>query len=219
MTNDKRQPHKPYTEEDDSPISKLSDIDFTGVYSYANYLRWEIDERLELIRGRIYKMGTPSSTHQRVSGALFFKLYLYLEHKTCEVFSAPFDVRLTHDATDDAAVTTVVQPDICVICDLDKVDDRGCLGAPDIMIEILSPSNNKKELDIKFHLYEEFGIKEYWVIHPFNERIMKYELDTTGKYTISSQFTSDSEFTSALLPDFKLNLSELFARSRARGKA
>ncbi|MCD0489262.1 Uma2 family endonuclease [Pedobacter sp. MC2016-14] len=210
MTKDKELHHKPYPDRADEPVHQLSDIDLTGFYSYSNYLRWEIDERLELIRGRIYQMTAPSSTHQVIAGTLFAELYFYLKKKSCQVFIAPFDVRLTHDSTDDTAVTTVVQPDICVICDLTKVDARGCIGAPDIMVEVLSPSNNKKELNLKFHLYEEFAIKEYWVVHPVKKSVMKYELDASGKYEKNTQFTGDEELTSALLPGFKLNLSELF---------
>ncbi|MCD0489261.1 Uma2 family endonuclease [Pedobacter sp. MC2016-14] len=210
MTKDKELPHKPYPDRTDEPAQQLSDIDLTGFYSYANYLRWEIDERLELIRGRIYQMAAPSSVHQEIAMNLSGELYFYLKNKSCKVFAAPFDVRLTHDAKDDEAVTTVVQPDICVICDLTKVDARGCIGAPDIMVEVLSPSNNKKELNLKFHLYEEFGIKEYWVVHPVKKSVMKYELDASGKYEKNTQFTGDGELTSALLPGFKLNLSELF---------
>ncbi|MCD0489260.1 Uma2 family endonuclease [Pedobacter sp. MC2016-14] len=215
MTKDKKQATpKPYPNGEDKPIAKLSDIDLTGFYSYAQYLRWEIDERLELIRGHIYRMAGPSLAHQRVSRTLFGELYIYLKNKSCEVFSAPFDVRLAHNSTDDAAVTTVVQPDICVVCDVNKLDSRGCIGAPDIMVEILSPSNNKKELNLKFHLYEEFGIKEYWVVHPVKKSVMKYELDASGKYEKNTQFTGDGELTSALLPGFKLNLSELFPSLR-----
>ena len=212
MTKDKKQqPHQPYPNGDDKPIHHFSEIDLTGFYSYANYLRWEIDERLELIRGRIYQMSAPSRVHQSVTGAMHAEIYLYLKNKSCEVYIAPFDVRLTHGSTDDDAVTTVVQPDICVVCDLSKLDPRGCIGAPDIMVEVLFPSNNKKELNVKFYLYEEFGIKEYWVVHPIKKSIMKYELDAAGKYSINSQFTADSEFTSTLLPGFRLDLQELFA--------
>ncbi len=202
---------KQYPNADDEPIiNKLSDIDLTGFYSYANYLRWEIDERLELIKGRIYKMAAPSTAHQGVSAVLFGELYLYLKGKSCKIFAAPFDVRLTYESTDDAKVTTVVQPDICVVCDAAKLDTRGCIGAPEIVVEILSPGNNKKELNIKYRLYEEFGVKEYWVVHPAKKSVMIYALNQDGKYESEGHYKNDDKLSSGLLPGFTLNLTEVF---------
>jgi len=104
----------------------------------------------------------------------------------------------------------VLQPDICVICDRAKLDERGCLGAPDIVIEILSAGNNKTELIHKYEVYEEFGVKEYWVINPTDKTLLKYNLSDQGKFISSGLFTSDEEATSAVLPGFVLHLSELF---------
>ena len=203
---------KSYPDPDEEPVvDKLSDIDLTGFYSYANYLRWEIDERLELIRGHIYEMGAPSTNHQKASRVISGELYIYLKSRDCQVFSAPFDVRLTHYSKLDGEITTVVQPDICVICDASKIDARGCLGAPEIIVEILSPGNNTKELNIKYHLYEEFGVKEYWVVHPIKRSLMKYTLNSSGKYDADGLFKQENQFTSKLLPGFALNLSEVFA--------
>src|ERR1700729_4001184 len=107
---------------------QLSDLDLTKTYTYADYLKWTFDERLELIKGKIFKMSSaPSSGHQSVSGAVFNELYNYLKSKPCKVFSAPFDVRLIRRSIDDEAIITVVQPDICVICDLKKIDTKGCI--------------------------------------------------------------------------------------------
>jgi len=201
---------KPYPNPDDEPVvSKLSDIDLTGFYSYANYLRWEIDERLELIKGRIYEMGAPSTGHQKVSRVISGELYIYLKGQQCQVFSAPFDVRLTYGAKLDHAITTVVQPDVCVICDASKIDARGCLGAPDIVVEILSPGNNKKELNIKYNLYEEFGVKEYWIVHPGKRCLMKYALNDNGKYETEEHYKNGDQVNSRLLPGFTLNLNEV----------
>lgn len=130
---------------------QLSDLDFNKTYTYADYLKWTFDERLEVIKGKIFKMSpAPGSVHQIVSGAIFNELYNFLrKRKPCRVFSAPFDVRLSHRSVDDKEIVTVVQPDICVICDPQKIDSKGCIGAPDIVVEILSPGNNKKELQNK----------------------------------------------------------------------
>lgn len=204
---------KEYPNEENEPIiSKLSDIDLTGFYSYSNYLRWGIDERLELIKGRIYEMRAPSMVHQKVLTQIFGPLFLYFKKHRCQVFVAPFDIRLTHQSTADDAITTVVQPDVCVICNESKLDARGCLGAPDIVVEILSPGNNKKELNIKYHLYEEFGVKEYWVVHPIKKSMMKYTLNKEGKYEPGGQFKAGDQLTSNLLPGFILDLNEVFNR-------
>ncbi len=201
----------PNSEEEDRAVNKLSDIDLTGFYSYANYMRWDIEERLEIIKGQIYLMSAPFRKHQEVSGVMFAELFFYLKGKPCKVYSAPFDVRLTHQSKEDKDVTTVVQPDLCVVCDPEKLDERGCIGAPDIVVEVLSPSNNKKELNIKYHLYEEFGVKEYWVVHPKKKSVMKYVLDDEGKYDTEGPFTDSHQFTSKILPGFVLNLEEVFA--------
>src|SRR5215213_10110840 len=109
----------------------------------------------------------PAPLHQKISGRLFLRIRNFLENKTCHLFSAPFDVRLPRkNKRKDSEITTVVQPDLCIICDELKIDDRGCLGAPDLIIEILSPGNTEKEVKLKFELYEESGVKEYWVIYP-----------------------------------------------------
>ncbi|MDB4918838.1 Uma2 family endonuclease [Mucilaginibacter sp.] len=146
---------------------QLSDLDINKTYTYADYLKWTFDERLELIKGKIFKMSpTPGSVHQRISFRLTLWIGNYLEGKSCELFTTPFDVRLPRLSKDDKEIITVVQPDVCVICDPKKVDDKGCIGTPDIVIEILSPGNNKKELRNKFEAYEEAGVLEYWIINP-----------------------------------------------------
>lgn len=190
---------------------QLSDLDLSKTYSYADYLKWTFDERLELIKGRIFKMTpAPGSVHQRQSGMIYAELYSYLRGKSSEVFSAPFDVRLPKLSGNDKDIITVVQPDICVICDPKKIDDRGCLGAPDIVVEILSPGNNKKELKNKYEAYEEALVKEYWIIHPQEKTFLKYVL-TNGHFQPSKLLTLGDSVTTEILPGFALNLDELFA--------
>jgi len=190
---------------------QLSDLDISKTYTYADYLKWAFDERLELIKGKIFEMSpAPGSVHQLVSGAVFNELYNYLKGKPCKVFSAPFDVRFIRRSVDDDAITTVVQPDICVICDINKIDAKGCIGAPDIMVEILSPGNNRKELQNKYEVYEEAGVLEYWVIHPQEKTFLKYTL-INNAFQPSRLLTIGDEVTTPILPDFILNLDELFA--------
>ncbi len=146
-------------------------------YTYADYLQWKIEERIELFKGRILKLSAPNRIHQHVSGNLYFTIHQFLKGKKCQVYSAPFDVRLpVQNRKKDNEVTTVVQPDICVICDETKLDDRGCCGAPDLVVEILSPGNSQKEVRLKFDIYEEAGVKEYWLIHPVEQTVIAYTL-------------------------------------------
>ena len=189
---------------------QLSDLDINKTYTYADYLKWTFDERLELIKGKIFTMSpAPGSVHQIISAAVSNELYNYLKGKPCRVFSAPFDVRLIRRSIDDKDVTTVVQPDICVICDPKKVDAKGCIGSPDIVVEILSPGNNKKELRNKFEAYEEAGVLEYWIINPTEKNLLQYIL-IDGRFQAARPFTIDDELTTSILPGFILSVDELF---------
>lgn len=191
---------------------QYSDLDLNKTYSYADYLKWAFTERLELIKGKVFEMSpAPGSTHQRISQRINYKLYNYLSGKSCEVFTAPFDVRLSRkDHLTDKEIITVVQPDICIICDPHKIDARGCFGAPDIVVEILSPGNNKKELRNKYEVYEEAGVKEYWIVSPQYETFLKYTLDAQGQYQPSRLMTVGDEITTPILPEFILDLDAVF---------
>jgi Uma2 family endonuclease len=190
---------------------EFADIDLSQEYSYADYLQWTFEERLELIKGKIFKMSpAPSRIHQKLSWEIARELADYLKGKTCEAYTAPFDVRLPRKSKDDKDVMTVVQPDICVICDPSKLDDRGCVGAPDIIIEILSPGNSKKELENKYEVYEESGVKEYWLIVPEVPAVFQYALGQDGHYAGARPLTADHILTTSILPGFELNLEEVF---------
>lgn len=190
---------------------QVSDLDFEKSYTYADYLQWTFDDRLEILKGKLFKMTpAPNRMHQRLSGVIFNQMFQFLKGQPCHVYSAPFDVRLSRKNAADESVTTVFQPDICVICDLEKLDDRGCVGAPDIVVEILSPGNNKKELRNKYEIYEEAGVLEYWIVWPLEKTFMKYTLDETGKYIPSKILTLGDEVTTPVLPGFLLDLEEVF---------
>lgn len=182
-----------------------------GNYSYADYLTWQFDEVVELIKGKIFKKAAaaPKRIHQRVSIKIASKFYTYLEGKQCQVYDAPFDVRFPKESKKDHKIHDVVQPDICVICDPEKLDDRGCIGAPDLIVEILSPGNSKTELKHKFELYESNGVREYWVIHPENQDILIYTL-IDGKYSPSALLTSGDVVKSIAVEGFTLDLEEFF---------
>jgi Uma2 family endonuclease len=188
---------------------KEPDLAFNN-YSYADYLSWTMDEMVEIIKGRVFKMSpAPKRIHQKISWSLSGLLYNYLKNKKCQAFSAPFDVRLPLKSRKNEDIFTVVQPDICVICDLDKLDDAGCIGAPDLVIEILSKGNNKKELKNKYEVYEESGVKEYWIIHPEEQTLIINKL-VDGKYIPSRLLTTGDEITTPILPEFVLNLTDVF---------
>ena len=188
---------------------KEPDLAFNN-YSYADYLSWTMDEMVEIIKGRVFKMSpAPKKIHQKISWRLSGLLYNYLKDKKCQAFSAPFDVRLPIKSIKNEEIFTVVQPDICVICDLEKLDDAGCIGAPDLIIEILSKGNNKKELKNKYEVYEESGVKEYWIIHPEEQTLLINKL-VDDKYISSRLLTNGDEITTSILPGFVLNLNDVF---------
>ncbi|RYE30011.1 MAG: Uma2 family endonuclease [Sphingobacteriaceae bacterium] len=192
-------------------IMRLSDLDLSKTYTYADYLQWKFDERIELIKGKIFKMSpAPSSAHQRTSRIILVALDIFLQGQPCEVFNAPFDVRLNKITKNSEQVQTVVQPDICVICDRSKIDEKGCLGAPDIVAEILSPGNNKKELQNKYEVYQENGVLEYWIVSPQDKTFLKYTLNDEGIYISSKLLTVGDEVITPVLPGFVLNLEHVF---------
>ena len=189
---------------------ELANLDLNKVYTYADYYKWKFEERVELIKGYIFKMSpSPNRLHQEISGGISYQLQKFLERSPCKVYTAPFDVRFPRKSKADKDIITVLQPDICVVRDRSKLDDRGCIGAPDIVVEVLSPSNNKKELKNKYEIYEEAGVKEYWVVWPYEQTMIVYTL-TDGKFVSSPVISGGDILTSSVLPGFSLNISELF---------
>ena len=189
---------------------QFADLDLTKLYTYADYYKWQFDERIELIKGKIFKMSpAPNSLHQDITGEVFNLIKNFLRKKECKVYIAPFDVRLIRKSSEDKDITTVLQPDICVICDRSKIDKRGCIGAPDLVVEVLSPGNSAKELKNKYEVYEEYGVKEYWIVSPQNQNFLIYTLHD-GKFQLSPVKLAGDVVTSAVLPGFSLDLTELF---------
>jgi len=181
-----------------------------GRYSYADYLTWDIDEMVELIKGKVFRQAAaPRRKHQEIVTRVLTSLYNLIRGSSCRAYTAPFDVRLPTRSKKDEDIFTVVQPDICVVCDPGKLDHAGCIGAPDLIVEILSPGNHKKELQNKYEIYEESGVKEYWIIHPEELMLLKYTLEN-GKYNASKLFTTGEVVTSACVEGFQLDLEEVF---------
>jgi Uma2 family endonuclease len=194
------------------PITKFSQLDLTKQYSYADYLTWHFNERVELIRGWISKMSpAPGTTHQAVSWDIAYYFANYFRKTNCKTFAAPFDVRLldSKKSKNNQQVFSVVQPDICVICDEKKIDERGCVGAPDLIIEIVSPGNSKREMKTKYELYEENGVREYWIANPLEKNIMLYVLKAK-KYHLKKIYFDDDAIESVLFKGLVIDLKEIF---------
>ena len=177
-------------------------------YTYADYLKWDFEEIVELIKGKIFtKAAAPNRRHQEVSVNLTSRIYDFLKGQSFKVYPAPFDVRFSNDP-EFSRTDSVVQPDISVICDPSKLDDKGCFGAPDIIVEIISPGNSRVELQNKYELYEEFRVREYWVVHPTDCTLLIYTL-VEGKFQPSRLFTSGDRIRSSVMPGFTLDLEEI----------
>ena len=153
----------------------------------------------------------PSRNHQRVSLKTTRILDRFFEKSPCELYVAPFDVRLINfkKSSPNNQIFSVVQPDLCVICDASKLDEQGCLGAPDLIVEILSKGNSKKELSIKFDLYEENGVQEYWIVNPTEKNIFIYVLQD-GKYIGSRPYILETEIQSPTFPELKFEVDKIF---------
>lgn len=193
-------------------ITNINQLDLDKTYSYADYLTWIFQEKLELIKGKIFQMSpAPSRFHQQVSGNLHGIMWTAFKNHSCNLYAAPFDVRLLDKkkSTLDKDIFTVVQPDLCVICDENKLDDRGCIGAPDLIIEILSPGNSSKEMKYKFDLYEEAGVQEYWIVNPENRTLFVYILKD-DKFIGMHPLIEEDEIQSPLFPQLDFKLEEIF---------
>jgi Uma2 family endonuclease len=181
------------------------------VYTYEDYCKFNDDKRREVINGVIYLMTAPLREHQKILSNLFLEFGNYLRGKKCEVFPAAFDVRLPKEGETKETASTIVQPDIVVICDRKKLDRRGCFGAPDLVIEILSPSTGKRDMTEKFNLYQEHGVLEYWIIDPYTQRIDRFPLNKdTGKYASPEYFFRDDTISPIIFPDLTISLAEVF---------
>lgn len=194
-------------------ITSLSQLDIAnGIYTYADYLLWKFKERVELLKGKIFQMSAPSPVHQKVLRNVNRVFDHYFFGKPCELYFAPFDVRIPTQNEKGDAIHTVVQPDLCVVCDLSKIDNRGCLGSPDLVVEILSPGNSKKEMKSKFELYQEAGVEEYWIIDPTHESVQVYFLENEKYQPLFIIPEVEGEITSVKFPNLTIHTSEIFIK-------
>jgi Uma2 family endonuclease len=193
---------------------KLSELNLDKKYTYADYVKWTFDEAVELIKGRIFKMAAPLSNHQDSSTNLNYLFKGYLKGKPCKVYAAPFDVRLPKPISQrksDKDIETVVQPDICVVCDLSKIDRRGCVGAPDLIVEILSKGTASKDVKDKFEVYEESGVKEYWIVSLTERLVNVFRLNEQGKYVPDNRpYVPTDTIRVGIFSDFSILVDDIF---------
>jgi len=190
-------------------LSKLKNEDS---FTYADYMTWNDDQRWELINGEAFCMSPgPNRLHQKWLGELHRQMANYLEDKHCEVYLAPFDVRLPdYDKASDEEIITVVQPDILVVCDRNKLDDRGVKGAPDLVVEIISPSTAKRDITTKYELYQRHGVKEYWLMYPNDRTLLVYHLSDDGRYGLPEVFGEGDTVQVPLLGDLVIDMGKVF---------
>lgn len=180
--------------------------------TYADYLEFTFEEMVEVIRGKIFRMTpAPSSFHQEISGKLYTLISNFIWKNKCKVYHAPFDVILPVQGKDFMESDRIVQPDICVICDPEKIKDRGCFGSPDWIIEILSPHTTKKDIQDKFDLYEESGVGEYWIVEPRNKTAEVFVMENT-QYRRIRTYVEDDKVSSHTLKGLTIHLEEIFDR-------
>ncbi|WP_426490456.1 Uma2 family endonuclease [Hymenobacter sp. 102] len=192
-------------------ITDISQLDLTKTYTYADYLTWRLEGAVELIRGKVRRTSpAPRVRHQQVSFRLNTLIGATLRGKTCQGSAAPFDVRLLKASPNgDAQITTVVQPDLWVVCDPAKLDEFGCVGAPDWIIEILSPGNTAHDSKTKFDLYEENGVLEYWMVNYGLKNVVVYTLQN-DRYELQGEFYQPGPIPVATLPGVELEWAEVF---------
>ncbi len=181
------------------------------IFTYKDYLTWNDNERWELINGMAYNMApAPSVNHQRISRQLLLQIGIFLSDKPCEVFSAPLDVRLPETDQKDEDTKNVVQPDIVVICDSSKLDEKGCKGAPDLIIEIVSPASASIDNIKKMELYEKNGVKEYWIVHPIYKIVTIYKIMENGLYGKPEIYSEKDKIEVELLKGLTVDLGLVF---------
>ncbi|GHV64607.1 hypothetical protein FACS1894199_03260 [Bacteroidia bacterium] len=183
-------------------------------YTYADYLSWADDKRREIINGVVYDLfSAPSRWHAKISTDIVSAVHWFIKKRKgkCRVYHAPLDVRFPKGGeVADNKIYTVVQPDICVVCDPKKLDKAGCIGAPDLIVEVQSPSTSKRDLREKFDLYEETGVREYWVVYPRVQGITVFLLQENGKYNEGITYEFTGKVPVSIFEGLEIDLEELF---------
>lgn len=202
-----------YEGKDSGDEAQVQEPDLSGTYTARDYLNWKFEGFVELIRGKIFKMSPgPGSKHQIYSRRLLRKFYdLFPEEGDCQVFEAPLDVYLVKSGEKLEATTNVVQPDIFMVCDLKKLHEKGVVGSPDLVVEILSPGNSRKDLKHKLELYEEYAVPEYWIVDPENKSVVLYLLKN-GVYQPQKPRVPGDMVESTHLSGLNIDVTEIFRK-------
>ena len=181
------------------------------IYTYNDYLKFSEDTIVEIIDGRISAMSpAPSRIHQKIVMDISYKIRQYIENNNgpCEVYAAPFDVVLKNDEEEALSSKNIVQPDISVICDKSKLTDRGCTGSPDMIVEVVSPSNSRDDYIKKLNLYEKFKVREYWIVNPIKKSILVYTLSENG-YEMPDSYTFNDNVKVNIYNDLEVDFKSL----------
>ena len=189
------------------------------IFSYKDYSNWADEGRWELIDGVAHNMSpAPSRLHQEILLKVVRPIADFLDDTPCETYIAPFDVRLSEDSeASDKETFTVVQPDIVVVCDGSKLDERGCKGAPDLVIEILSPATAAKDMKTKRDLYERHGIREYWLVHPTDKTVMVYSMGPANEYGKAIICAGEDSVESVIIEGLNIKMTALFGFPAGEG--
>jgi len=189
------------------PLSKVD-----RKYTYADYLKFPDDERWEIIDGIPYMQSSPTWQHQGITRELLLQFGGYLSDKQCQVFTAPFDLRLPEieEKDDEDGVTQVYQPDLLVVCDKSRLKGTGYYGVPSLVIEILSPSSVRNDRLLKFNIYEKVGVKEYWIVEPDTKLVNVFILQDNNRYGRTELYTELDNVTVSIFPDLVIDLSRIF---------
>ena len=180
-------------------------------YTYADYLTYPEDERWEIIDGIPYMQAAPTPIHQEILMELSKQIANYLTGKPCKIYPAPFSVRLPQGhEKDENEIKTIVEPGISIICDKSKIDDKGCNGTPDMIIEIISPSSIKKDRFVKFNLYEKAGVKEYWIVEPDQKLVSVFLLQKNERFSRPEMYTEEDSINVSIFPDLIIDLNALW---------
>lgn len=180
-------------------------------YTYKDYLTWPEDERWEIIDGKTYMQAAPTPLYQEILMALSKQIAVYLTGKPCKVYPAPFAVLLSQGAEEDEEeINNVVEPDISIICDLTKISDKGCHGAPDMIIEIISPSSIKTDRVTKLNKYEKAGVREYWIVEPEQKLVSVFLQQTNKRFSRPDMYTEEDRIKVSIFSDLIIDLREVF---------
>jgi len=213
----KLKPAKPYLiSEEMSRAEEPVAVYGKQLFSYADYLTWPEEEMKEIINGIVYTFSAPIRKHASATASFLGRAWSHIKQRKgkCKIYAAPFDVRLPKNGeTADDKIYNVVQPDICVVCDPSKLDEKGCIGAPDLIVEVNSPSTGKRDLNQKFFLYESSGVREYWVVYPEAKAVTVFLLQSNGKYDDGTTYEVINKQTKVpvhTLEGLIIDLDELF---------